>query len=453
MPKVYFLVCFEIFLSLFIFNSTHCFARPYVSSHHLVKSLLPNSRLLGPRAQPVEVRPISKYTILSKRDISSATDALQSLISQYYNPSPSSTNGTFDTSLGPWWESGTIWQTFADYTAYSNASGTETASFISFIDAETSNIFADTFSTALTRGSFNGTHDFLGDNHTFWSTAGSRWNDDIEWWAEAVVAGGELFGGDSAMAGYDWGSSPSAGSWLSLAQKTVDEVYEFYDERCGGGLLWVRDASQNSSYKSSITNLLFLSLGARTAMLGKNETVLAETEKLFEWVVSSGTVNLTSGVVNDGIDANNCGVNGAQWSYTYGVFVGSLAWLSKATGNSTYLALGAPFITNSISLYAPNGIVREPCEYDGTCNNDQQIFKGIYLRNLVYYYRASSDPALKISIADVVRKSAAAAINTCNKDNWICKGTWVSGTNQSYPDYRALALVGAALVAEIGLDA
>lgn len=79
------------------------------------------------------------------------------------------------------------------------------------------------------------------------------------------------------------------------------------------------DPTQYATYKSGITQLEFISLAARTYLLTRNETLLHITEKLFNWVVDSGMVDLATGTVYDGVDTVACKVSTAQWSYSYGV--------------------------------------------------------------------------------------------------------------------------------------
>jgi mannan endo-1,6-alpha-mannosidase len=60
-------------------------------------------------------------------------------------------------------------------------------------------------------------------------------------------------------------------------------------------------------------------VSAKTYPMTRNETLLAITEELFNWIVSSGMVDLTTGWVGDGVDTAACDVHTEQWSYSYGV--------------------------------------------------------------------------------------------------------------------------------------
>ncbi len=135
------------------------------------------------------------------------------------------------------------------------------------------------------------------------------------------------------------------GTWIYLAQRTIDEVYDYWTTDCGGGIYWVglilssftpsfplitlsvssthktqsTDPSEYPTYKSGITQLEFISLAARTYLLTQNITLLQITEKLFTWLVDSGMVDLQMGSVYDGVDTVASEVSKAQWSYSYGV--------------------------------------------------------------------------------------------------------------------------------------
>jgi mannan endo-1,6-alpha-mannosidase len=105
----------------------------------------------------------------------------------------------------------------------------------------------------------------------------------------------------------------------TLAQKTLDEMYAFHTNDCGGGILWSRDPASNNNYKSTITQLLYLQLAARTSMVTGNQTVLKQAEQLFDWLITSKVIDTKAGIINDGIDAKSCGIVTTQWSYEYGV--------------------------------------------------------------------------------------------------------------------------------------
>ncbi|KUJ12476.1 family 76 glycoside hydrolase [Mollisia scopiformis] len=383
--------------------------------------------------------PLSVFSLLplnlarqptSKTDYTQASTEVLSKLMEYYHASPNVTAGLFDQSISPWWESGSIFETYMDYAKYA-----------------ASNQFAVQVGEALVINSYDQAHDFFGTNHSYVSLVVGRWNDDVEWYAQAVAAGGELYGPESFMPGL---SRRGNGTWISLVQRTIEEVYSYHTSDCGGGIYWSTDPSQYPTYKSGITQLGFISLASRAYLMTRNETLLAITEELFNWVVSSGMVNLTSGWVGDGVDTTGCAVHTDQWSYSYGQLLGGLSFLYRATGNTSYLEYTKPILATAISTFAPDGIATELCEADGSCNQDQQGFKAIFLRQLAYLYRTTEDTAVKDSIAAVVTQSATAALATCD-GYWNCTGGWTAKT-VDYPAFRSTHLVAAALVAAEGIS-
>jgi mannan endo-1,6-alpha-mannosidase len=215
----------------------------------------------------------------------------------------------------------------------------------------------------------------------------------------------------------------------------------------------------------------------------RNATLVHITEKLFNWIVDSGMVDLATGNVYDGVDTVACTVSASQWSYSYGVsrvfsphnrssrlqqLVGGLSFLYSATGNSSYLDYTKKITTTAINRFAPTGVVEELCEATGTCNQDQQGFKvdfhsidcdllmlkkrsqAIFLRQLTYLYLITKDVALKSSISAVIQMSANAALATCDSAQ-NCTGGWTANSTQVYPAFRSTHLVAAALVAVEGI--
>ncbi|PVH84781.1 glycoside hydrolase family 76 protein [Cadophora sp. DSE1049] len=305
---------------------------------------------------------------------------------------------------------------------------------------------------ALVLNSYGETHDFFGTDHEYVSIVVGRWNDDVEWYAQA---GENSRGWSRALRTKLLHARPERKRNMdTLAQQTIDEVYDYWTPECGGGIYWSTDPAQYATYKSGITQLEFISLATRTYLQTKNVTLVHITEKLFTWIVDSGMVDLATGTVSDGVDTVGCTVSNAQWSYSYGHLVGGLSSLYQATGNASYLSYAAKIAMTGINIFAPTGVAEELCEATATCNQDQQGFKvtypAIFLRQLALLYLTTPDKALKSSISTVLQKSTKAALATCDTD-WNCAGDWTNGSTQVYPAFRSTHLVAAALVALEGI--
>jgi len=355
-----------------------------------------------------------------------AGQALSNLL-KYYSPNP---GGNFDTIQTPWHESGMIWGTFFDYTTWGG-------------DAQFDNLVT----SALTNLSYGPTQDFLDGQASGQQGLLGKWNDDILWPAQAIAAGGEIYGANSIMPGAN-------GPWITTPQKTLEEVYspDQMDDLCGGGIYWSRNRNgQKNDYKSVITHLEYISTAARAYIANQNETNIDTAVSLLAWLFNNGLGSLSDGLIYDGVSTSNClSITGSQWSYNYGELIGALAWMHKATGNQTYLDMASPFVATSLSKFAPNGVIEELCEPSGTCNRDQQGFKAIYVRNLAYLARETSNQNDINSIKSVIGTTVAAMVQNSCDTSWNCGGNWT--TDKGPVLYvRSQHVSAALLVASLGI--
>lgn len=90
--------------------------------------------------------------------------------------------------------------------------------------------------------------------------------------------------------------------------------------------------SASKNYKSIITNLEFVSQGARLFLQTGNTTTLTLAERTLDWVLgSSGLADPSSGKIFDGMNVGACSTFAVnQWSYNYGELLGAFAWMHKA---------------------------------------------------------------------------------------------------------------------------
>ncbi|PLW57165.1 hypothetical protein PCANC_03107 [Puccinia coronata f. sp. avenae] len=357
-----------------------------------------------------------------------ATQALKNLLT-YHTRSDA---GSFNQVDTPWHESGMIWGMFMDYAQYTG-------------DAQ----FSDLVTSALVNASFGTAHDFLGGSQSqAVEQFLGRWNDDILWPSLAVVGGAELYGPQAQM-------GSSKGDWISLASKTYDQTGAQYDSRCGGGIYWSRNrAAKGGGYKSVITQLEFISQGARNYMQTKNSTAFEQSKTMLDWVSSSGLGNSQTGILWDGVEAEACAnFTTSTWSYNYGQMLGSLAWMFKATGTQKYLDMAAPYFDYSARTFAgsnTSGIITEQCETDKSCNRDQQGFKAVYVRNLAYLYRITNNQTMKSQIQSMIDNSVKAMVDRSCDQTWNCGGNWTQDT-QPVKYIRSQHVSAALLVAAVGI--
>ena len=203
--------------------------------------------------------------------------------------------------------------------------------------------------------------------------------DDNGWWALAWVAAYDLTG-DSR--------------YLGAARKIFAHNQGGWDGTCGGGLWW----NQERTYKNAITNELFLTLAALLHQRTPgDQDCRTWALREWEWLRASGMIG-PSGLINDGITAACANNDGTTWTYNQGVILGGLAALYQITGDRAYLQQGEVIADAALSaLTSPPGILAEPCESSG-CDDNQTLFKGIFVRYLHEFCLHSGRPAYRAFI-------------------------------------------------------
>jgi predicted alpha-1,6-mannanase (GH76 family) len=195
----------------------------------------------------------------------------------------------------------------------------------------------------------------------------NKYVDDQGWWALAWLKAFDLTGEEA---------------YLAVAQRIFRDMACWWDGTFAGGLWWTKERT----YKNAITNELFLVLAARlqqrVASAGARQLYLDWAEREWRWFAASGMIG-DEGLVNDGLDKSGRNNNGVTWTYNQGVILGGLAELYKITGEQALLGQAERIADAAVrNLVHTSGILREPCESKGTCDGDQEIFKGIFVRYL-----------------------------------------------------------------------
>ena len=150
---------------------------------------------------------------------------------------------------------------------------------------------------------------------------------------------------------------------------------------CNGGV-WF---DQSQSGKQTIENVQMIQLAAKLSRLLKKPELKSKANTVMNWVVKVGLINKTSYEVYDGISLETCERAGdTKFTYTAGTTIGGLVELTKLTGNTSFLALAHNVSISVLNTMTLNNTLMEPCDRDASCNLDQQIFKGIFMRNLKY---------------------------------------------------------------------
>ncbi|CAF1289707.1 unnamed protein product [Rotaria magnacalcarata] len=195
------------------------------------------------------------------------------------------------------------------------------------------------------------------------------------------------------------------------------DIYDFVtvsawnDTICRGGVQWC----PKNTYKNAITNELFLLSSMRlhpyASLLARPPTYFLDWAlKEWQWFEASGLINGYY-LINDGLsstketistsykgnvnhfqDASCVNNNGTTWTYNQGVILTGLALLYNSTGNATLLDIAQKIADATIQrLTYSDLILKEPCEPN--CDNNQQLFKGIFVRHLAYLISYLTDAA------------------------------------------------------------
>ncbi|KAL0581316.1 hypothetical protein V5O48_000692 [Marasmius crinis-equi] len=238
-----------------------------------------------------------------------------------------------------------------------------------------------------------GTNDFssVADNSFLGraaNNAGTNWqtflggsNDDAGWIVLALWK----------MADYKANRGQSNTAFLNSASKIYDIIAGQWDNVCGGGVWW----STAHTYKNAITNELFLLLSAQGFRRGFGQKYLDNAQKTWTWLKNSGMRN-GDNLWNDGLDTATCKNNGqTTWTYNQGVIASGLAELAVVTGDRTLLTEAEKTLDATISRLSTNNILRESCDNAqagaAVCNQDQQIFKGLWTKHLQFYLDAANE--------------------------------------------------------------
>ncbi|SPO30495.1 related to DCW1 - Mannosidase, GPI-anchored membrane protein [Ustilago trichophora] len=211
----------------------------------------------------------------------------------------------------------------------------------------------------------------------------------LPWWP----SGGGIFRADStddtgwyALAMLKMFDITHDTKYLDYAVLDAKYLKSFESSACGGGIIW---DIPSKSYKNAISNELYLALTAGLAnrLQDKKEAKkwLNIAKAQYNWFLHSGMIN-TQSLINDGL-TDDCKNNGKTiWSYNQGVILGAAVELFLADNFKIEYLNQAQRIANAViaspAFNSNSGILVESCEASGSCNTDQDAFKGIFMRNL-----------------------------------------------------------------------
>jgi mannan endo-1,6-alpha-mannosidase len=261
--------------------------------------------------------------------------------------------------------------------------------------------------------------DFMPPNQT--KTLG---NDDQGFWALSAISAAEV----------NYPNPPEGQpQWLALAQAVFNTQAPRWEmSSCGGGLRWqIYTFNGGYTYKNSVSNGVFMDLGARLALYTGNATYAEWAEKTWDWMESVKLID-ENGAVLDGCDELlDCReVNGVPWSYNAGVVLHTAASMhaymltlpnepKRKVEEAKWKERIDRVLTMTIRTFFHHpsgptspGVMYEPaCEPINSCNVDQQSFKAFLSRWLAW--TSILAPWTAGQIRPLLRGSAVEAMKAC----------------------------------------
>ncbi|KAJ7167710.1 glycoside hydrolase family 76 protein [Mycena filopes] len=140
---------------------------------------------------------------------------------------------------------------------------------------------------------------------------------------------------------------------------------------------------------------------------------LAKAQDTWTWLANSGIRN-SDNIWQDGrryhSDTDSCTTDVGIFLYTQGVIASGLGVLYAATKDANYLTEAEKTIDGVIRTKTLNGVLFENCDLDpnNPCDHNNQEYKGIFLKHLMYYLDQANDPARTAKYAPFLAKQSNA---------------------------------------------
>lgn len=256
-------------------------------------------------------------------------------------------------------------------------------------------------------------------NNANWDNVYNGANDDALWIVLALWKIGDY----KAARGQD--SSP----YFNAGKTIYNSIAGQWDNsnKCGGGIWW----NTQQTYKNAITSELFLLTSAEGSIRGYGGDYLANAQKTWTFLKNSGMRN-SDGLWNDGL-TDSCANNGQEtWTYNQGVVAAGLASLYAATGDASLLTEAEITLDATIRLKTQNGILKESCDDaaagGAVCNQDQQIFKGLWMKHLQYYLDRANDSARTAKYSSFIGAQESAVYHYGTNSENVVGSVWYAGS-------------------------
>jgi predicted alpha-1,6-mannanase (GH76 family) len=183
--------------------------------------------------------------------------------------------------------------------------------------------------------------------------------------------------------------------YLDMAKTIFERMTGGWDGKCGGGIYWAsaKAGSDGLKNKNAIPNELFLATAARLHRLTPGDSgpgsYLDWAQREWNWFKGTGMINADKQIVDGLNNTTDCKAGGPIFTYNQGSIIGGLVDLAASTNDATLLDEASAIAHATMTKMADaNGILKEP-----GCGGDICVqFKGVFMRNLAYLYRARPLP-------------------------------------------------------------
>jgi hypothetical protein len=291
----------------------------------------------------------------------------------------------------------------ASLIAYINGVDTQCSAPCVSQDAGTRDALVNTYTDQLA-SFYIGEHDF---------TIVSQANDDKLWvvlaWLENLLAVQAYV---NKVRPWFWFPTISIPLYADRAVEFWNLASQGWDTTlCGGGMIW--DPSL-APYKNAITNQLYIAASASMYLYlpgSHDPKYLAAAVAGYRWLSHSGMTNgqglyvdgfhITGWTSSTNIGTGKCDSRNDQvYTYNQGVLLSGLRGLWLGTGTQSYLDDGHTLIGNVVNATgwldgAPastqwsglgrSGVLEDTCDADGSCGQDAQAFKGVFMHHLAIF--------------------------------------------------------------------
>lgn len=238
----------------------------------------------------------------------------------------------------------------------------------------------------------------------FYPNFDSKFNDDRAWWALACARAYEITGETR---------------YKDSAKSLFDNIYTFWDTTYGGGIWWKNDGTHDE--KNVATNATAAIVAVKLSKILNDSTYLTKAQNIYNWV--KNTLTDGNGHVYDHISESGSGtVYKWDFSYNFGVFIGSGVGLYKETNTASYLNDA----TNAANWAVNNLTSSSTMMYEGV--NDAGGFKMILAR---YMYELVTQCG-QTQYLQFLRDNATQAWNHRRLSDNIVGADWGADTPSTY---------------------